>query len=138
MTNAVDKVRRPSASAGESVRAPGAALPEAGAGTGLGVGMAASFGAGLQAASAAAAGGNRQDIAAVASLNTAFATPTARLRHPAGAVRIRRVPLQATAAIPITVGAGDRSDLQQEAGVQEFYSVKFREGHAPAAQRGYQ
>lgn len=100
MTKAVDKVRRPWASAGESARLAGAGFSASDTGsrdsraavpgTGLGLCIVASLGGGLQAASAALHGSKRQGITPFASLNTAFATGTAPSSHWAGGVCVGR------------------------------------------------
>jgi hypothetical protein len=169
-TKAVDKVRRPSASAGESGRragagfsaadtgcgiapraawarssapcpvAPGAADPApslfvsrdskaAVPGTGLRRRIAASLGGGLQATSAAMPGSKRQGITASASLNTAFATRTARSSHRAGGVCAGPDRRDAEAAITTQACAGDRSDLQPTAGTHPIHFVNFHWGY---------
>ena len=124
MTKAVDKVRRPWASAGESAGGAGAGFPAADTGsgsdlraaavpgTGLGLLMAASLGGGLQATSAAMHGSKRRGATPFVSLNTAFATRTAPSSHGAAVVAKAR--------------AGDRSDLQLTAGTHRIYLVKFQ------------
>lgn len=136
LTKAVDKVRRPWASAGESAFGTGAGFSAAvglrtagpwpsvlGArgsraavsGTGLGSRIAASLGGGLQATSAARQGGKRQGITPFASLNTAFATRTSPSSH-----RDRE---------DAKARAGNRPDLQLTAGTHRIYFAKFQWGY---------
>jgi hypothetical protein len=143
LTKAVDKIRRPWASAGESARGAeaGFSAAETGSGsdpwaacaavsgTGPGLGIAASLGGGLQAASAAIHGSKRQGITPFANLNTAFATRTAPSSHRTG---------RAEAAIVTKAGAGDRSDLQLTAGTHRINFVKFRAAQGIASQGEYQ
>jgi hypothetical protein len=139
MTKAVDKVRRPWASAGESARVAGAGLSAAETGSGngpraacawssaprpagrgaaepavsgagLGLRIVASLGGGLQATSAATQSSKRQGIMPFVSLSTAFATGTASSSHRAGDVCVGRDREDAEAAVSTNNCAGDRSD----------------------------
>jgi hypothetical protein len=122
LTKAVDKVRRPWASAGESARAaeagPSVSVSRdsraAVSGTGLGLRIVASLGGGLQATSAAMHGCKRQGITPFASLNTALATRTAPSSHRAAGV---------------CIGRDRRSDLQLTAGTHRIHFVKFQWGY---------
>jgi hypothetical protein len=138
LTKAVDKVRRPWASAGES--APGAGFSalvsrdscSAAPGTGLGLCILASLGGGLQATSAALHGSKRQGSTPFVSLNTAFATGTAPSSHWTGGARVGRDRRAAEAAISTKAYAGDRSDLQLTAGTHRIDFVKFHGGAGQA------
>ena len=111
MTKAVDKVRRPWASAGESARGAGAGFSAADSaavsGTGPGLRIAASLGGGLQATSAAMHGSKRQGITPLVSLNTAFATGTAPSSHWARERLHLAVTEGAEAAVVTKACAGD-------------------------------
>jgi hypothetical protein len=136
LTKAVDKVRRPRASAGESACAAeaglsvfvssdsGAAVP----GTGLGLRMVASLGGGLQAASAALHGSKRQGIAPFASLNTALATPAAHSSHRPRGACLGGDRETAETAVSTKAWAGDRSDPRLNAGTHPIHFVKFQWG----------
>jgi hypothetical protein len=145
-TKAVDKVRRPSASAGESARRADAwpSLPvsrnsrAAVSGTGMELRIAASLGGGLHAADAAMHGSKRQGITPLASSNTAFATRTARSSHRPGRVCAGLDRAGAEAAVATKARAGDRSDRQLTAGTHRINFVKSRAAQAFASQRGYQ
>ena len=106
LTKAVDKVRRPSASAGESARG-----AEAGpfAPDWLGSRMAASLGGESQAASAALHVSKRQSITPFARLNTALATRTGPSSHRASGAHRR-----------------DRAGAEAAAGTHPFHSGKLK------------
>jgi hypothetical protein len=137
LTKAVDKVRRPSASAGESASGPEAgpagpgssALRAAVSGIGLGSDMAASLGGGLQATSTALQGSKRQGITPLASLNTAFATRAAPASHRAGGIRPGRDRKDAEAAVVTRARAGDRPGRRRIANRRSNFSANFQWGY---------
>ena len=126
MTKAVDKVRRPRASADESARGAGAGFSAAVPGAGVGSCMVASLVGGLQATSAAMHGSKRQGITHFASLNTALATGTAPSSHWAADACVGRDRAGAEAAVVTKASAGDRLDLQLTTGTHRTYFVKFQ------------